>query len=71
METTIVTFKSDNRTITVNFELDNDGNLDYNTSVEPPFNSEEEINNGGLDVYLANTFLNALLPSSEFIENNA
>jgi len=70
MEKAIVTFKNDDRTITINFELDDNGNLDYQTTVEPPFNSEDEINNGGLNVYLANIFLNALLPNSEFVENN-
>lgn len=70
MEKAIVTFKNDDRIITINFELDDNGNLDYQTTVEPPFNSENEINNGGLNVYLANIFLNALLPNSEFVENN-
>ena len=70
MEKAIATFKNDDRIITINFELDDNGNLDYQTTVEPPFNSENEINNGGLNVYLANIFLNALLPNSEFVENN-
>lgn len=70
METVKVTFKSENREIVIDFNLDKEnGNLDYNTTIEPPFNDESEINDGSLVIYLANMFMQSLVPSQEFNES--
>ena len=66
MEKVTTIFKGDNREITINFSHNQEtGNLDYNVVVEPPFVSDEEIKNGSLEVFLANTFLGALMTPSE------
>lgn len=70
MEKVTTTFKSDDREIIVNFELNNEtGDLNYNVTVEPPFKDENDLNNGGLCTFLANTFLGALTVPSEFTED--
>ena len=68
MEKVTVNFKGENREITINFDLNTDtGDLNYNVAVEPPFKSEEDLNNGGLEVFLANTFLGSLQTPAEFV----
>lgn len=68
MEKVTVTFKGENREIVANFELNQDtGNLDYQVMIDPPFETEDDINNGGLTVYLANMFLASLQTPAEFI----
>lgn len=68
MEKVTTTFKSENREIVVNFELNEEtGNLDYNVTVDPPFATEEDLNAGGLIVYLANMFLGSLQTPAEFV----
>lgn len=70
MEKTTVTFKGENREITVNFELTEEtGDLNYQVQVTPPFENEDAINNGGLTVYLANMFLASLQTPTEFVED--
>lgn len=70
MNKATVTFKGENREITMTFELNTEnGNLDYNVAVEPPFASEEEITNDGLSTYLANVFLHSLSTPAEFVED--
>lgn len=70
MEKVTTTFKGDNREIVVNFELNKEtGDLNYNVTVTPPFESEEDLNAGGLEVFLANTFLGALAVPAEFSED--
>lgn len=69
MNKATVTFKGENREIAMTFELNaENGNLDYNVAVEPPFVSEEEINND-LSTYLANIFLQSLSTPAEFVED--
>ena len=66
MEKVTVTFKGENREIGVNFELNTEtGDLNYQVQVTPPFEDENAIANGGLDVYLANMFLGTLQMPSE------
>lgn len=68
MEKVTTTFKSENREIVVNFELNEETeNLNYNVTVDPPFETEDDLNNGGLVVYLANMFLGSLQTPTEFI----
>ena len=68
MEKVTTTFKSENREITVNFELNEEtGSLDYAVTVDPPFESESDLNNGGLVTYLANMFLGSLQTPAEFV----
>ena len=70
MNKAVVTFKGANREITINFEHNvENGNLDYNVAVEPPFTSEDEINNDGIATYLANIFLQSLTVPAEFVED--
>lgn len=70
MEKTKVTFANDSRTITIDFEYNKEnGNLDYNTVIEPPFDNPDDVNDGSLLVYLANTFMQSLVPSQEFNES--
>lgn len=70
MEKTKVTFANDSRTITIDFEYNKEnGNLDYNTIIEPPFDNPDDVNDGSLLVYLANTFMQSLVPSQEFNES--
>ena len=70
MEKTKVTFVNDSRTITIDFEYNKEnGNLDYNTVIEPPFDNPDDVNDGSLLVYLANTFMQSLVPSQEFNES--
>lgn len=70
MEKTKVTFANDSRTITIDFEYSKEnGNLDYNTVIEPPFDNPDDVNDGSLLVYLANTFMQSLVPSQEFNES--
>ena len=66
MEKVTVTFKGENREIVTNFELNTEtGDLNYQVQVTPPFEDENSIANGGLDVYLANMFLGALQMPAE------
>ena len=68
MEKVTTTFKSENREIVVNFELNEEtGNLDYTVTVDPPFATEDDLNTGGLIVYLANSFLGGLQTPAEFV----
>lgn len=70
MEKVTVTFKGENREIDVNFELNQEtADLNYQVTVDPPFESEDDINNGGLVVYLANIFLGSLQTPAEFISD--
>lgn len=70
MEKTKVTFANDSRTITIDFEYNKENeNLDYNTVIEPPFDNPDDVNDGSLLVYLANTFMQSLVPSQEFNES--
>lgn len=70
MEKTTVTFKGENREIAINFELNEEtGDLNYNVTVDPPFENEDAINGGGLVVYLANMFLGSLQTPAEFTED--
>ena len=72
MEKVTVTFKGENREIVVNFELNNEtGDLNYQVQVTPPFEDENAIANGGLDVYLANMFLGALQMPAELNYDDA
>ena len=68
MEKVTVTFKGENREINANFELNAEtGDLNYQVTVDPPFETEDDINNGGLTVYLANMFLGSLQTPAEFV----
>ena len=68
MEKVTVTFKGENREINANFELNAEtGDLNYQVTVDPPFETEDDINNGGLTVYLANIFLGSLQTPAEFV----
>lgn len=70
MEKVTVTFKGENREINVNFELNHEtSDLNYQVTVDPPFASEEDLNNGGLTVYLANMFLGSLQTPAEFVSD--
>lgn len=70
MEKTTVTFKGENREINANFELNSEtGDLNYQITVDPPFETEDDINNGGLTVYLANMFLGSLQTPAEFVSD--
>ena len=70
MEKVTVTFKGENREIDVNFELNQEtADLNYQVAVNPPFESENDINNGGLVVYLANMFLGSLQTPAEFVSD--
>lgn len=69
-KTTVVTFKGDDREIQINFLLNGEtGDIQYNVMVDPPFETEEEITQGGLTVFLANMLLNAMsLPTEDEID---
>lgn len=70
MEKVTVTFKGENREINANFELNAEtGDLNYQVTVDPSFESEDDINNGGLVVYLANMFLGSLQTPAEFVSD--
>lgn len=70
MEKVTVTFKGENREIGVNFELNQEtADLNYQVTVDPPFETEDDINNGGLVVYLANIFLGSLQTPAEFVSD--
>lgn len=70
MEKVTVTFKGENREIGVNFELNQEtADLNYQVTVDPSFESEDDINNGGLVVYLANMFLGSLQTPAEFVSD--
>lgn len=72
MEKVTATFKGENREIIVNFELNHEtGDLNYQVQVTPPFEDENSINNGGLEVYLANMFLGALQMPAELNYDDA
>lgn len=65
MENVCVKFisKDTNREISIDMKYDADkGNLDYNTSINPPF---EENENGGLTLFLANMFLKTLVDPTD------
>lgn len=72
MEKVTVTFKGENREITTNFELNTEtGDLNYQVQVAPPFEDENAITNGGLEVYLANMFLSSLQMPAELNYDDA
>lgn len=72
MEKVTVTFKGENREITTNFELNTEtGDLNYQVQVTPPFEDENAIANGGLEVYLANMFLGSLQMPAELNYDDA
>lgn len=72
MEKVTTTFKGENREITVNFELNKEtGDLNYQVQVTPPFVDETDLQNGGLEVYLANMFLGSLQVPAEFNNDDA
>ena len=66
MEKVTVIFKGENREIVTNFELNTEtGDLNYQVQVTPPFEDENAIANGGLEIYLANIFLGSLQMPAE------
>ena len=72
MEKVTTTFKGENREITVNFELNKEtGDLNYQVQVTPPFVNESDLQNGGLEVYLANMFLGSLQVPAELNYDDA
>ena len=72
MEKVTTTFKGENREITVNFELNKEtGDLNYQVQVTPPFADEADLQNGGLEVYLANMFLSSLQVPAELNYDDA
>ena len=72
MEKVTVIFKGENREIATNFELNAEtGDLNYQVQVTPPFEDENAIANGGLEVYLANIFLGSLQMPAELNNDDA
>ena len=72
MEKVTVIFKGENREIATNFELNTEtGDLNYQVQVTPPFEDENAIANGGLEVYLANMFLGSLQMPAELNYDDA
>lgn len=66
MNNATVTFKNDNRTITIDFVHNIEtGSLDYNVTVEPQLNNDEPLD---LATILADRFLGALLPDDTDVE---
>lgn len=63
MNNTTVTFKSDVRTITIDFahNMEN-GSLEYKTNIDPPFNEGGTVD---LSVVLADKFLRTLAADAE------
>lgn len=66
MNKTIVTFKDDNRIITMNFVHNLEtGELDYNVTMEPQLEEGESLD---LVTILADKFISSLLPDESDIE---